>query len=457
MMKQCTDNPADNTSYFYTWNTVGGIFGTVAAAFILIPYLGMDITLRVTSTLLITAGLLSAYAVNYKKLKDFVVTSLACAAVTWFLIPRIDRVAITAGAGIYTTMYMNEADVLQQGVGKILSQEIEQIFYRDGFTATITVAKHKYTNELSVNTNGKSDGSSYTDMPTQKLSGHFPAFFHPDPVNICVIGYGTGTTVGSLAMHPRIKVDTIEIEPAIIEAANYLNQYNNNPLGRDNVTLHLTDGRLHLQRSTGKYDMITSEPSNPWLAGVSDLFTVEFYELAYKALNAEGVFGQWIHMYHLKPEAIQLVFRSFQKVFPEAYMVVLNPGYDLMLIGCKGPYRPELEDIKKRITNPEIASDLAAQPVNIKSAYELFSRLIFGPEQIRSFAGDGPVNTDVLPILSYMAPLSLFDNNSNVVNTQNIANHWASNIEILGWNMDEEEMKTLKSTQEDYLRRSFLK
>jgi spermidine synthase len=179
MMKQCTDNPAANTSYFYTWNTVGGIAGTVAAAFLLIPHLGLDNTLRVTSTLLIAAGLLSVYTLNYKKLKVFVITSIACTAMVWFIIPKIDRVAITAGAGIYTTMYMNEADVLKDGIGKILTQEVEQIFYRDGFTATITTARHKYTNELSVNTNGKSDGSSFTDMATQKLDRTLTRFFPP--------------------------------------------------------------------------------------------------------------------------------------------------------------------------------------------------------------------------------------------------------------------------------------
>jgi spermidine synthase len=457
MMKQCTDNPAANTSYFYTWNTVGCIAGTISAAFLLIPYLGLDNTLRVTSTLLIAAGLISAYAINYKKIKAFIVTGLACSALVWFVIPGIDRVAVTAGAGINTPRIKGNPDVLKFGVGKIYEKEMEMIYYRDGFTATITTSRNRYTGELSVKTNGKGDGSSFSDMPTQKLLGHFPAFFHPDPIDVCVIGYGTGTTVGSVALHPGIKVDAIEIEPAIIEAADYLNKFNNDPLGRKNVTLHLTDGRLHLQRSMGKYDMITSEPSNPWLAGVSDLFTVEFYKLAYNALNSEGVFGQWIHMHHLKPEALKLVFRSFQEVFPDAYMLAVEPGYDLMLIGCKGSYRPSLDDIKRRIANPDIAADVAAQPVNIRSAYELFSRLIFGPAQIRSFAGEGPVNTDVLPILSYMAPLSLFDNNANIVNTQNIIRHWASNIGILGWDLDEEEMKTAKTTQEEYLRNSFLK
>jgi hypothetical protein len=146
-----------------------------------------------------------------------------------------------------------------------------------------------------------------------------------------------------------------------------------------------------------------------------------------------------------------------ERSFPESYMVVLNPGNDLMLVGCKGSYRPDLNDIKRRISDPGIAADLAAEPVNIRSAYELFSRLLFGPEQVKNFAGEGSLNTDVMPILSYIAPLSLFDTNSNIVNSQKIKENWVSNIGILGWKLEEEEMKAVKAVQEDYLKQNFLK
>ena len=162
-------------------------------------------------------------------------------------------------------------------------------------------------------------------------------------------------------------------------------------------------------------------------------------------------------MHRMNPEALKLVFRSFQQVFPDAYMVAVEPGYDLMLIGCKGEYRPKIEDIEKRISQQDIKADLEADPVNIVSAYELFSRLIFGPEQVRDFAGEGPVNTDMLPLLSYMAPLSLFDNNSNIINTKNIVRHWDSNIRILGWEPEKDELAIIKTAQEDYLRKTFLR
>lgn len=456
LMKQCTDNSAANTSFFYTWNTIGGIAGTVASAFLLIPYFGLDNTLRITSTLLIAAGLLYAVFMKMKKLLRIQLSVLACLIIVWFVIPRIDRIALTSGAGIYTPTYQAEPGILEQGIGRFLEKGIQQIFYKDGFTATVTVTHPINSNEFGICTNGKSDGSSYFDMPTQKLGGHFTALFHPEPKTACVIGFGTGTSVGSLALYPGIKVDAIEIEPAVIEGSKLLNDYNNDPLARKNVSLHLTDGRLHLQRNIGKYDIIFSEPSNPWIAGVSDLFTVDFYKLANEAMTDGGVIGQWVQVYNLKPEALQLVFRTFQEVFPNAYTIILNPGYDLMLIGCKGSYRPGLEDIKNRISMPDIAKDIAAQPVNVKSAYELFSRLVFGPAQTRSFAGEGTINTDILPILSYMAPLSLFDAQANILNMQNITKYWDSNINILGWNVNEEEIKLLKSTQEGYLRENFM-
>ena len=451
MMKQCTDKPASNTSFLYLWNTVGSIVGSIVAAFLLIPYFGLDLALRYTSTIVIVVGLFSVFLMKTKKLLAIKVTGFVALLVIWFVIPSINKIAITSGAGIYTPMFQKDPNI-KRGVAEIIGRAQDLLYYRDGFTATVTVSHYKRTNTIDIKTNGKPDGSSRYDMPTQKLSGHFPALFHPNPLSACVIGFGSGTTVGSLALHPSIEIDAIEIEPAIIEGAMFLNDFNNKPLEKENVVLHLTDGRLFLQRSLGKYDLIISEPSNPWLSGVSDLFTVDFYRLAKNALTSDGVLGQWIQMYSLDPEALQLVFRSFQEVFPQTYMVVLKPGLDLMMIGCKGDYRPTLEDIKKRIAYPDIAADIAGPEVNVKSSYDFLSRLVFGPEQTQRFAGKGPVNTDIMPILSYMAPLSQFDYKVSTRNMQKIAEYWTSNSNVLKWNLQKEEVEKLREAQNKYFR-----
>jgi len=114
-----------------------------------------------------------------------------------------------------------------------------------------------------------------------------------------------------------------------------------------------------------------------------------------------------------------------------------------------------LTNIKRRISKPDIAADIAAPPVNATSAYELFSRVLFGPEQTHSFAGSGQVNSDILPILSYMAPLSLYDSRANIVNMKSIAKYSAPNTNILGWNYNEEEMNMIKETQIKYLKSIF--
>ncbi|MFA6692032.1 MAG: hypothetical protein WCR98_08650, partial [Saccharofermentanales bacterium] len=455
LMKQCTDEPAKNTSFFYAWNTFGSIAGSVTAAFFLIPYLGLDYTLRVTSTLLIAAGLLSAFVISGIKNRNAVIAASASLIIVWLIIPGIDKIAVTSGPSVYMDWYKQNTDEINNDITGFLNKSFEQIYFRDGFTATVTATRDKINRQLSVSTNGKIDGTTYGDMPTQKLIAHLPAIFHPDPQNVCVIGYGTGTTAGSMAMHPGIRVDVVEIEPAIIEAAGYLKEFNHDPLSRNNVELFITDGRLHLQRNAGKYDIITSEPSNPWIAGVSDLSTVEFYRLAHQALNDNGVFGQWMHIYRLEPEAVRLVFRTFQKVFPEAYVAILTPGSDLILIGCKGSYRPDIEDLKRRLTNADIAADLAADPVNIKSAYELMSRIILGPDQTYNFAGAGPVNTDIKPILSYIAPLSYYNTDLKNDNRSALARHSATNIDIMKWVYSDEELQKIKTIQRNYLKENF--
>ena len=454
MMKQCSDDPARNTSFLYTWDTVGAILGSIAAAFILIPYLGIDTSLRTTGTVLILSGVLFSFLMKIKQLMIIQISGAFLILIIWFGIPNLNQLLITHGSGIYTPFLQENEAVKKYGLAKVLEKDLitRLIFYRDGFTSTITVTHDTMINQLSISTNGKPDGSSYGDMPTQKLSGHFPMLFHRDPRYVCVIGYGTGTTVGSVALHPNTKVEAVEIEPAMIEGSRLFDEFNNNPLEKDNVVLHITDGRLFLQRNRGKYDVIISEPSNPWLSGVSDLFTVDFYRLAHSALKADGVYAQWIQMYSINPEALQLVLRSFQHVFPEAYMVVPNPAGDLLLIGCKGDYRPELEDIKRRISKPDIAADILKPPVNIESVYQLFARLVFGPEQIRSFAGEGPLNTDVRPILSYMAPLSMFDYDALYENMRKISTNVLFNVMIMGWELEEDEYMMFLEAQREFFR-----
>ena len=157
---------------------------------------------------------------------------------------------------------------------------------------------------------GKPDASTNPgDILTQSLLAHLPALFAGEPERGLVIGYGSGMTAGALLAHPEIqRLDVLELESGVIRSSPYFHSVNGDPFADPRTQLIIEDGRTHLSYTDRRYDVITSEPSNPWMSGVSNLFTVEFYEAVKRRLAPGGVFAQWVQNYDLSDEAVA---RSF--------------------------------------------------------------------------------------------------------------------------------------------------
>jgi spermidine synthase len=432
------------TARIYSWNTVGGIVGSAATAFFLIPYSGIDFSLRFAAVLSCVASLCLVTQLSGFARRSILAINIGCVLAVFLIVPAIDKAIVSAGSGAYASHYKTELVEENRTIKASVDASQDLLFYRDGFTATVTVTRDKLSEnrDLYLSTNGKIDGSSHFDMPTQKLTAHLPLLFHTDPRTVCVIGFGTGTTVGSASLHPNTTVDALEIEAAVIEGSQFLNRFNNQPLSRSNVNLHVTDARLFLTLRRNTYDAILSEPSNPWLAGVSDLFTVEFYRIGKTALTEKGVFGQWVQMYNLDQESLRLLIRTFQSVFPETYLAMPLPGSDLLLIGTKGDYRPSVEEIRRRISNELIKNDLADSNVTIYSAEALLARLLLGPNDVKKYATGSNVNSDSLPILSYTAPFALYTQ-TRTENMKGILSLTQTPQTILGIKSDQATTQTL--------------
>ena len=145
------------------------------------------------------------------------------------------------------------------------------------------------------------------DMLTQRLLAHVPLLLHAAPKRVCVIGYGSGVTAGSALTHPIERLEAVEISPGVVEASTFFEKENGNALADERLHLFVTDARNHLLLTDGTYDVIISEPSNPWMAGVSQLFTVDFFELARTRLTAEGLFCQWAHIYNMAEDDLKTI------------------------------------------------------------------------------------------------------------------------------------------------------
>src|SRR5262249_7166887 len=140
------------------------------------------------------------------------------------------------------------------------------------------------------------------DMSTQLLSAHLPLLLHPRPLDVMLIGLASGITLGAAEAHPVRSIEVAEISPAVVQAAGLFDLWSHGALADPRVKLVIDDARARLAIRTERFDVISSQPSNPWVAGVSNLFTREFYELARARLNRGGLFCQWVQAYRLSPD-----------------------------------------------------------------------------------------------------------------------------------------------------------
>src|SRR5438876_4905692 len=172
---------------------------------------------------------------------------------------------------------------------------VRQLAYQESWNATVSVWESGPGRTLKVN--GKADASDYGDMDTEILLGLAPAAARPGPVSSLVIGYGSGVTTRVLADVPGMqRVRVVEIEPAVLAMSRLFVHVNDTVLARRNVSVVVDDARSALQIDRARYDVIVSEPSNPWLAGVATLYTPEFFRIVRARLTDDGVFCQWVQL-----------------------------------------------------------------------------------------------------------------------------------------------------------------
>src|SRR6185295_17020180 len=212
------------------------------------------------------------------------------------------------------------------------------LYYKEGAACNVIVTEHFIDRALAVN--GKVDATSQGDMDMQLGIAYLPRFLRPEAKNVLVIGYGSGTTSGASLLFPGTKVTCCEIEPAVYGASDEFSRVNHQPDKNPNFKILFDDGRSHLQGTRDHYDLILSEPSNPWLAGVASLFTTEFYALCREKLGGRGVLGQWIQLYSFSDAEYALVIRTATSSFKYAALLRISSS-DTVLLCSDAPILPD--------------------------------------------------------------------------------------------------------------------
>ena len=283
----------------------------------------------------------------------------------------------------------------------------ELLYYGEGASGTVAVRKVGGTTSLAID--GKVDASNAGDMLTQRLLAHVPLLLHPDPREVAILGLGSGVTLGSALTHPVRRADVLEISPEVVEASRFFETENHRALDDPRTHVIVGDGRTHLLFTRQQYDVIVSEPSNPWMAGIASLFTKEFFEAARARLKPGGVLCQWAHTYDISTQDLQSIVATFTSVFPDGTLWLVGDG-DVLLLGSNEPLEPRLAGMAAAWRRPGVADDLAS--VGALEPFHLLSMYVAGGPALSNWGSRAPIQSDNRAALEFSGPQSIFGRSS---------------------------------------------
>ena len=413
--------------FAYAINTIGAVLGSFSAGFILIPFMGKEnglsfvVGFQLLTTLVIAAVIFIKGRKGALRLIPLAVPVVAGLILCTYF-PEWNRQLLSLGKyHRFTEIKKNLKtygwfEALFKGV-KILSEKKggELVYYGDGIGGFTTVLKYATPFEkyhyVMVNS-GKADASTYGDMKTQTLSAHFPMLFHKDPKTVMVLGLASGITAGEVLHYPIDQLDVIDINDQVVKASDFFIPWNKDVLSDPRTNLIVQDGRAHLNLTKEKYDVIISEPSNPWMAGLAALFTEDFFSIAKDRLNEDGIYLQFIHAYQMDWETFAMVGRTFSHVFQNSLLVVTDPtgvGADFLLVGINGTKELNLEHAKEKISYAQKSDN-----IDLKDPRFLYKMI--STEDLQRLYGRGYINRDSRPRLEFIAPKLIYSEDPSIIN-----------------------------------------
>jgi spermidine synthase len=390
----------------YAVNTAGTIAGSLVAGFVLVPTLGVQGTHLAGVVLAGGIGVAAlGLAWRRRELRGLPLMAGALGAFATVLFvaiaPAWDPTLMTAG--VYRPSQAVKVNAFAAGAADAVRRATagdRVLYYHEGINTSVILCTDADSRELWLRVGGKVDASTL-DMETQVLLGLLPAALADSGARALVIGHGSGVTTASVLAAGAGKTDVVELEPAVITASRWFHAKGEDPLDDPRTRLILGDARTQLLYGGARYGLIVSEPSNPWIAGVNNLFTVDFYRRVRARLEPDGVFCQWLQLYELSPETFATLLRSFLDVFPQGQVFCVWRNVDLLLVAAPPGRRLDLERLgtpaarrmldRARIPEPAMLAAYWAAPLD-----SLLSR-----------AGRATLNRDDRPVVEYRAPRDL--------------------------------------------------
>lgn len=391
--------------HVYAVNTLGAIVGVLLAVHVLLPLLGLKLALWLAAAVDLLLGMILLRQTR-RNTGPLRIPSPAWAA------------ALSLG-GLALAMSLVRFDplVLASSVyrhGTTTLGDAQMLFYKDGKTASVAVYQKGVGVNMhrSISTNGKVDagvvmeGEPGMDEYTMALLGSLPLSMRERFERVGVIGFGSGMTTHFLLGSPNVgRVDTVEIEPAMVEGARLFGDRVRRAYEDPRSHIIIDDAKSYFSSSSARYDLIVSEPSNPWMGGTASLFSTEFYEFVPRHLTDDGLFVQWLQLYEINPTLVSSVLQAMLGHFSDVNAYLSNSG-DLLLIASPNGAVPKAGE--HVFTDSGIRDELAR--LGIRDARDLQDGFLMDHRALVAYAGLHPSqpNSDFFPVLQLNAPAARF-------------------------------------------------
>ncbi|MBI5772454.1 MAG: fused MFS/spermidine synthase [Verrucomicrobia bacterium] len=386
-----------------TWNTLGAVLGVLVTGFVLMPKIGLRGSFATLA--LVLCGAAAAGALMRRQQIAAAGAGAVGALLLFATLTGGENWRYVLGSGIFrmweTAIVSNVLDLRRE--------HIKIHFYEDATDATVSVEESDGTfgpAQFGLRINGKIDATSHGDLATQYLLAHLPMLARPESKDVFVLGFGSGVTAGAVLGYPAVeKLVVAENCAPVLRASKFFDPWNRGVLTNRLTRVVNEDARTVLKLDPQNYDVIISEPSNPWMIGVGSVFSREFYELAARRLKPGGIMTQWFHLYEMHDGIVLLVLRSFTSVFP--YVEIWDPGTgDMILLGSKQPWKSGADVFRRALAHEQPRKDLEA--IGLTSPEAVLARQLASQRTGFAIAGDGGVQSDEFPILEYDAPEAFF-------------------------------------------------
>ena len=377
----------------YALNTIGATLGTIITPFILIPFMGIQMSLFVIYSILIFLCIV-AMAIHVKwNDKNFVKPVFIATTIIFLGYMWSNPKVSTEQLGSHNLARI-EIDTQKH--------QLNLIEYIEGDFSTLSVIENKKSKARTLYMNGFSTATvsdSIGGSDYMQAMGLIPMILHPNPKKVMVICFGTGNTTGTVSLFPEVQIDGIEIDKNVLSLAHHFLKWNHNAQKNKNIHMYIQDGRTFTRWTQNKYDVITLEPMSPIQAGTVNLYSREFYQLAAERLNKDGLMMQWLPLHLVGPDDAKSILKTFQEVYPHTSIWNSFLTRIVLLVGSKEEIALDKIRFEELMRIPEIQN--SAQQIGINTFLDFTDFFLTDANKVNSFMQNADLITDDRPVLEF--------------------------------------------------------